>query len=240
VLENAIEALPAGGRIDVRTRNVELATPTQDRNARLSPGAYVCAEIADNGPGMEPAVLGRMLEPFFTTKKEHRGLGLALAYGIVTNHAGAIAISSEPGSGTSVRLYLPADQYAVKSNPATAGDLRGDQLILVVDDEDLLLTMAETVLTAHGYSVLTANNGQKALELLSQHDSGISLVITDLVMPAMSGRELVEKIRLLSPETPVLCTSGYVRPVGQQEDPFYLQKPFTSQELLLKLKHALG
>ena len=109
----------------------------------------------------------------------------------------------------------------------------------MVDDEDLLLTMGKTILSAYGYRVLTANGGQKALEILSQKDTPVDLVITDLVMPAMSGRELVEHIRQLSPATRIICTSGYVWPAGQETDGAYLQKPFTSQELLLKVKQAL-
>ena len=109
----------------------------------------------------------------------------------------------------------------------------------MVDDEDLLLTMGKTILSAYGYRVLTANGGQKALEVLARKDTPVDLVITDLVMPSMSGRELVEHIRQLSPGTRVICTSGYVWPAGQETNGAYLQKPFTSRELLLKVKQAL-
>jgi CheY-like chemotaxis protein len=109
-----------------------------------------------------------------------------------------------------------------------------------VDDEDLLLTMGETILSAFGYRVLTANSGQKALDLLAKTDVKVDLVITDLVMPAMSGRELVEHIHCLAPETRVLCTSGYVWPAGQENGDAYLQKPFTSQELLVKIKQVIA
>jgi CheY-like chemotaxis protein len=109
----------------------------------------------------------------------------------------------------------------------------------MVDDEDLLLTMGKTILSTYGYRVLTANGGQKALDILAQKDTTVDLVLTDLVMPAMSGRELVEHIRQLAPATRIICTSGYVWPAGQESDGAYLQKPFTSQELLLKVKQAL-
>jgi CheY-like chemotaxis protein len=122
----------------------------------------------------------------------------------------------------------------------TSGDLSGTQTILMVDDEDLLLTMGKTILSTYGYRVLTANGGQKALDVLSRKDSKVELVITDLVMPAMSGRELVERIRQISPSMRIICTSGYVWPAGQETDGAYLQKPFTSQELLLKVKQALN
>ena len=243
VIENALQSLRGDqGRITVQTRNLELAEPTQDRNAQLAAGAYVCVEITDNGCGIEPDILPRVFEPFFTTKRDgsHRGLGLAWVYGIVTNHGGGVAISSHPGAGTSVRLYLPAERKLVRDNGVTSADLNGTQTILMVDDEDLLLTMGKTILSAYGYRVLTANGGQKALEILAQKDTTVDLVITDLVMPAMSGRELVERIRQLSPRMRIICTSGYVWPAGRETDGAYLQKPFTSQELLLKVKQALN
>jgi CheY-like chemotaxis protein len=164
---------------------------------------------------------------------------LAWVYGIVTNHGGGVAISGQPDAGTSVRVYLPAEKRLVRDNGVASDDLNGSQTILMVDDEDLLLTMGKTILSTYGYRVLTANGGQKALDILSQKDTSVDLVITDLVMPAMSGRELVERIRQLSPATRIICTSGYVWPAGQENDGAYLQKPFTSQELLLKVKQAL-
>jgi signal transduction histidine kinase/CheY-like chemotaxis protein len=241
IIENALQALHTNGRVTVQTRNIELAEPTQDRNAHLAAGAYVCVEIIDNGCGIEPDVLPRLFEPFFTTKRgaNHRGLGLAWVYGIVTNHGGGVAISSQPGSGTSVRVYLPAEKQIVRDHGLASDDLNGSQAILMVDDEDLLLTMGKTILSAYGYRVLTANGGQKALDILAQKDISVDLVITDLVMPAMSGRELVEHIRRLWPAMRIICTSGYVWPAAQETNGAYLQKPFTSQELLFKVKQAL-
>jgi two-component system cell cycle sensor histidine kinase/response regulator CckA len=241
ILENSVQALKETGRITIQTRNIELAEPTQDRNVQLAAGSYVCVEISDNGCGIEVEVLPRVFEPFFTTKRgpNHRGLGLAWVYGIVTNHGGGVAISSQPGVGTSVRVYLPAEKRLVHDDGLASDDLTGNQTILMVDDEDLLLTMGQTILSAYGYRVLTATGGQKALDILAQKESQVDLVITDLVMPAMSGRELVEHIRKASPETRIICTSGYVWPAGQENDGTYLQKPFTSQDLLLKVKQAL-
>lgn len=241
VLENAVEALRQDGRVTVQTRNIELGLPTQDREVKLAAGTYVCVEIADNGAGIPAEVMPRIFEPFFTTKRSpHRGLGLAWVYGIVTNHGGGVAVSSTPGAGTSVRLYLPAEQGFVRDLFDAGTDLSGTQTILVVDDEDLLLRMGDTILSAYGYRVLTANTGQKALALLTAEKTPVDLVITDLVMPLMSGRELVEQIRKLSPDTRILCTSGYVWPGSKQEQTAFLQKPFTTQELLMKVKQALG
>jgi two-component system, cell cycle sensor histidine kinase and response regulator CckA len=242
ILENAVEALGPRGRISLHSKNIDLTQPTQDRNAHLAAGNYVCVEISDNGAGIEAEVLPRIFEPFFTTKRagKHRGLGLAWVYGIVTNHSGGVAVSSQPGVGTSVRVYLPAEKKFVKDNGTSTENLSGNQTILMVDDEDLLLTMGQTILSAYGYKVLTANSGQQALDLLAKPDTHVDLVITDLVMPGMSGRELVERVRRLAPDTRVICSSGYVRPTSQeQEETSYLQKPFTSQSLLLKVKRAL-
>ena len=241
ILDNSIQALRENGRITLQTRNIELAEPTQDRNVQLAAGSYVCAEISDNGCGIEAEVLPRVFEPFFTTKRgpAHRGLGLAWVYGIVTNHGGGVAISSQPGAGTSVRVYLPAEKKIVHDEGLASDDLTGNQTILMVDDEDLLLTMGQTILSSYGYRVITATGGQKALDVLAQKEPKVDLVITDLVMPAMSGRELIEHIRQISPQTRIICTSGYVWPAGQENDGTYLQKPFTSQDLLLKVKQAL-
>ncbi len=241
VLENAVQALRDRGRIIVQTRNIELTSPTQDRNVQLAAGAYVCAEFTDNGSGIEPDILPRVFEPFFTTKKgpNHRGLGLAWVYGIVTNHGGGVSVSSQPGAGTSVRVYLPAEKRIAKDSGLASDDLNGNQTVLMVDDEDLLLTMGQTILSAYGYRVLTANSGQKALDVLAKGEPAVDLIITDLVMPAMSGRELVERIHQASPGARIICMSGYVWPSGQENDSAYLQKPFTSQELLLKVKQVL-
>ncbi len=241
ILENAVESLITDGRVTLQTRNVELAAATQDRNAKLAAGNYVCAEISDNGRGIAPEVLPRVFEPFFTTKKApHRGLGLAWVYGIVTNHGGGVAVSSQPGAGASVRVYLPAEKNIVKDSTEFTDGLTGTQSILMVDDEDLVLTMGQTILSEYGYAVSTANSGQKALEIIAKAEKPFDLLITDLVMPVMSGRELVEQVRQVSPETHVLCTSGYMWSAQQQEQVAYLQKPFTTQELLLRVKQVLS
>jgi nitrogen-specific signal transduction histidine kinase len=243
VLENAVEAvgLEGQGQIAVSTRNVELTEPTQDRNVKLAAGTYVCIEVVDNGRGIDAETLPRIFEPFFTTKgKTHRGLGLALAYGIVTNHGGGVAVSGPPGAGAAVRIYLPAEKGLLREISASDEDLHGTETILVVDDESLILTMAETILTEFGYRVLTAGSGQKAMAILSREDTKVDLMITDLVMPVMSGRELVERARQLRPATNILCMSGYLMPADRQSGTAYLQKPFTSRELLAKVKLLAG
>ena len=243
IFENAVEAFHPkdAGQITVSTRNVELTQATQDRNVRLAAGSYVCIEIADNGLGIAETDLPRIFEPFFTTKRlPHRGLGLALVYGIVTNHGGGVAISSQAGKGTSARVYLPAEKTLVEESPASGKELRGAATILVVDDETLLLTMADTILSEFGYTVLTAGNGQKALQMLAEPEPRVDLIITDLVMPGMGGRELIECVRQQGLDMPILAMSGYVLPEEDQARLGYLQKPFTSTDLLRKVKAALA
>jgi CheY-like chemotaxis protein/anti-sigma regulatory factor (Ser/Thr protein kinase) len=247
IMENAVEAVGTDrdGQIVIQTRNMNLSEPTQDCNVRLEAGNYVSVEVTDDGAGIEPDVLPRIFEPFFTTKdKSHRGLGLALVYGLVTNHGGSVAVSSQPGVGTSARIYLPAEKQSIRvcEDPGSVpeDDLHGMETVLMVDDENMLLTMAETVLSEYGYCVLTANSGQKALAILSQGDVQVDLIITDLVMPTMGGRELIERVRRLAPDTRIISTSGYVLSADKQTGTPYLQKPFTSRDLLLKVKQVLA
>jgi signal transduction histidine kinase len=243
ILENAVEAVGADGRILVRTFNQTVEEGARSPAINLPPGLYVCVEVTDNGCGIATEALPRVFEPFFTTKKtpEHRGLGLAWVYGIVTNHGGTVLVTSPPGQGTSVRLFLPARQKIVRDRGGTRFEsLRGDQTILMVDDEETLLTLGQTVLSGFGYKVLTANSGERALELFLQAPTQIDLVITDMVMPSMGGRELIDRIRRISPTIPIIGTSGYLRPTGEEdEDEMYLRKPFTSHDLLRKVKQAL-
>ena len=239
ILENALEAMGEVGHITITSRNLDITETTQDRTAQLVPGPYVCVAITDDGKGIEPEHLPRIFEPFFSTKQSHRGLGLAWVYGIITNHRGGVALSSQPRVGTSVRVYLPASKQIVTETALFTPEMGGQQTILMVDDEDLVLTMVQTVLTAFSYRVLTANSGAKALDAIGQAPCPIDLVITDLVMPQMSGHELIEQVQLRLPGVPILCTSGFVRPSGVGGSEAYLAKPFTSQQLLRRVKQLL-
>lgn len=239
VLDNSIQAVGSSGLVRLETANREVVSPLHDGSITVAPGNYVCVTISDSGQGITPQVMPRIFEPFFTTKPTHRGLGLAWVYGIVTNHGGSVAVTSEVGRGTSVRIYLPAQKRVVREIAPKPEELHGNQTILMVDDEDLMLTMGQTVLTAFGYRVITANTGQRALEIFTAGSPPIDLVVTDMVMPQMSGRELVELLRMRDSSVRILCTSGYVRP-GPSDTLLYLQKPFTSQELVRKVRQALS
>jgi signal transduction histidine kinase len=243
ILENAMEAVGPEGRITVRSHNQSLDQPVKSPAVQLAAGHYVCVEFADNGCGIAPEVLPHIFEPFFTTKPNppHRGLGLAWVYGIITNHGGSLAVTSPPGQGTTVRIFLPAQKKIVRDQTTPTEDLHGDQTVLLVDDDDTVLTLGQVVLSSFGYRVLPANGAARALELFSEAGSQIDLVITDLVMPGMSGRELIDHIRWVAPAVPILSTSGYLRPSADDaDDEYYLRKPFTSDELLRKVKHVLS
>lgn len=240
ILENAAQAVGSAGRIILRSRNLVVDEVNQPSGTQLTAGRYVCLEIVDNGCGIDAALLPRIFEPFFTSKPGHRGLGLAWVYGIVTNHGGSLTVTSELGQGTIVRAYLPAEEKVIKDTSFSKEELRGHQTILMVDDEELLLTLGQTILSSYGYRVLTASNGREALEIFTQKWKSIDLVITDQVMPNMSGRELIEHLRTLVPGIRILSSSGYVRSAKGNEEEGYLQKPFTSQELLKKVKQALA
>jgi two-component system, cell cycle sensor histidine kinase and response regulator CckA len=241
ILENALEAQRASGGIVLQSRNFETAETFNDEAVSLPPGAYVCVEITDDGEGMAPEVLPRVFEPFFTTKKtgNHRGLGLALVYGIVTNHGGSVAVSSQLGLGTSVRVYLPADKQVVVDKTFVSGELGGHETILVVDDDDLLLNTCRIILSNYGYTVVPASSAQQAIDILNRNETKIDLVFTDLVMPGMSGRELVDHLKKSAPGMRVICSTGSVWP-GNGDKELRLQKPFTSQDLLRKVRQALS
>jgi len=211
-----------------------------DANLRLPPGCYICVEIADNGKGIPPEILPRVFEPFFSTKPGHKGLGLAWAYGAVTNAGGGIAVSSL-SQGTSVRIYIPAHRRVSRETGiiAVRTDVGAGKTILLVDDEDLVLSVGQIVLSASGYKVICVNSGRKALDVLAEKHGEINLAIVDWVMPHMSGKDLMLKIRADYPSIPVLCTSGYANVPNATGNADFLQKPFTTQKLLQRVKDKL-
>ena len=242
VLDNAVQSGAVQPRINLHTRNADLLATLQDANLRLQPGCYVCVEIADNGKGIPNEILPRVFEPFFTTKAGHKGLGLAWVYGAVTNAGGGIAISSVNHQGTSVRIYIPAHKRVSRETAIVAlrSDIGAGKTILLVDDEDLVLSVGQTVLSAYGYTVLTTTSAEKALSLLDLHKEKINLVIVDWVMPNISGKELMGRIRAEYPSIAVLCTSGYAHVPGVSGNTDFLQKPFTTQKLLERVKDKLA
>jgi two-component system, cell cycle sensor histidine kinase and response regulator CckA len=238
ILDNATEAVGEDGTVSVSTLNCELTQPQEEGRVTLPAGTYVCIEINDTGLGIPAEVLPQIIEPFFTTKAGHRGLGLAWTYGIITNHGGSLVITSPPGQGTTVRVYLPAHQKAVEEVTLEDEDLRGNKTVLFVDDDALLLKMSEIVVSSFGYRVLTAANGRQALDIIEQPGQQVDLVVTDLVMPHMDGYQLIRHLRQVAPGIRIVSTSGNVRTGNQDLGVSYLQKPYASRDLLRVVKEA--
>jgi CheY-like chemotaxis protein len=246
---NARDAMPDGGRLAIETANAELDAAFVARNPGSRAGEYVVLSVRDTGTGMIEQVKKHVFEPFFTTKAKGKGtgLGLAMAYGFVKQSDGYIAVESEPGHGTTFRIYLPRlDEKApdvVRPAQAPAGSRRGET-ILLVEDEDGVRRLSRTVLEAHGYVVLEADNGDAALRVAGTETRPIHLVVTDVVMPGMSGRALWDRLRAQRPETRVLFMSGYTdetiegHGILEPGNPF-LPKPFTPDRLVEKVREVL-
>ncbi|HET6531762.1 MAG TPA: ATP-binding protein [Actinoplanes sp.] len=241
---NAREAMPDGGNLVIDT----VRHPLPGGDAELAPGDYVRLRVSDSGAGMSAEVAERAFEPFFTTKAsgEGTGLGLATVYGIVTQAGGAVSISSEPGLGTSVTVLLPVGEHAEpEPAAATAAPTEGHgETLLVVEDEGALREVACRILSGAGYHVLAADGGEQALDLSARHEGAIDLLVSDVVMPGMLGKELAERLVDIRPGTRVLFMSGYAQPVLASQgtlDPgvALLEKPFTAADLLTAVRARL-
>jgi two-component system, cell cycle sensor histidine kinase and response regulator CckA len=252
---NARDAMPDGGTLTIRTKNETL--DKTDAAWAIRPGHYAMLSVSDTGHGMDATTQARVFEPFFTTKPQGQGtgLGLAMVYGIVKQSGGHVWVESKPDQGTTFTVYLPQPAEldtatALRAAPRSAGDPRpagtqaGGETILVVDDEEAVRSSTRRALERAGYTVIPATDGADALRLFTEHDGAVDMVITDVVMPGLGGRELVGRLKIMSPELPVLFLSGYteegVRNQGVLEPgAAYLEKPFTSENLLHKVREVL-
>jgi signal transduction histidine kinase/CheY-like chemotaxis protein len=244
---NARDAMPAGGRITVETFTVRLDEAYAQSRADVVPGDYLMISVSDTGHGMTADVQSHLFEPFFTTKDRSKGtgLGLATSYGIVKQSGGHIAAYSESGVGTTMRVYLPCVQQAPEVRPAKPEALpRGSETILLVEDDLPVRQTASRILTSQGYRVLEAGDAAAALETLQSDGVAIRLMITDVVLPGLNGRQLAEKVAELRPDIRVLYVSGYTDDVIFQHrlverDVTLLQKPFTGNSLAVKVREVL-
>jgi two-component system cell cycle sensor histidine kinase/response regulator CckA len=210
---NARDAMPDGGRLVIETANVFLDEESGKALLGVQPGEYVLLSVSDTGYGMDKETLDHIFEPFYTTKEVGKGtgLGLSMVYGIVHQHGGHITCYSEPGKGTTFKIYFPAVEMEMNSDVAATGIMPafGTETILLVDDEDLVRDLGKRVLERSGYTVLTAANGKEALELYKKERDKISLVILDLIMPEMGGKQCLEELLKIDPKARVLIASGY-------------------------------
>ncbi len=250
LVANAVEAIgPRPGVLTLRTSQVQAdrryfqgAQPTEE----LPPGAYVFFEVSDSGVGIDEQTRARMFDPFFTTKSAGRGLGLAMALGIVGAHGGAIKVYSEPGRGTTVEVLFPASsQREAEARPRADKEWRPAGTILVVDDEELVLEVSREILESRGFDVLTAPGGAQALEIYRQRRGDIKAVVLDMTMPEMDGEEVFRNLRRLDPQARVVMMSGYSRkkvpqPIIDLGLGGFLHKPFRPHDLIDKLRELLA
>ncbi len=247
---NARDAMPKGGKLAIETANSEADEGTIAKHPGTRRGPHVLIAVTDTGTGMDPGTLAHLFEPFFTTKPQGKGTGLGLStvYGIVQQSGGHVAVYSEPGRGSTFKVYLPrVDAPAEVALPAEAApaELRGSETVLVVEDEAGLREIARRVLTEAGYRVLEGTNGREALVLAIHHEGPIHVLLTDVVMPEMSGPELVRKLQFARPDTRVLYTSGYTAHGALQNGSLaagvaFLMKPFAPDALLRKVRDVLA
>ncbi|MCI0486919.1 MAG: response regulator [Blastocatellia bacterium] len=246
---NARDAMSGGGRISIETANITLDAPHTDGHINLQSGPYVMLAVTDTGCGMDRETQSLIFEPFFTTKEKGKGTGLGLStvYGIVHQSGGDIVVESEPGRGATFKIFLPRVADAgeiIEQAEALAEVYPVSETILLVEDEEIVRNLLHDILRMKGYHVLEAANGIEALELCRRTSRTIDLMITDVVMPQMGGRELAERLAELRPETRVLYVSGYtedemVHHGVSQEKMNFLQKPFSPDALIQKVRHIL-
>ena len=248
---NAGDAMPAGGTLTLTTATTDIDATDPASRTGLVPGRYACLKVSDTGAGMTREVIDRAFEPFFTTKSkgEGTGLGLASVYGIITQARGHVRVYSEPGIGTTFTILLPATGHdAVPARapaPASASGRGTGETILVVEDEPAMREVTRRILSRSGYQVITAANGREAIQVATNHDGGIDVLVTDIVMPQMLGQEAAERIRTLRPGVKVLFMSGYTRGLLDSKgivagDVNLIEKPFTEESLLTRLRQVIA
>lgn len=246
---NARDAMPDGGSLIVTTENVELDAAYAEMRPDVTPGSYVKLSVSDTGCGIAPDVLPHLFEPFFTTKApgEGTGLGLATVFGIVKQAGGHITVYSEPGQGAVFNVYFPRHDEVLRSRDVTgldSGVSSGTETILLVEDEDQVRKLAVIILKTAGYQVLESSDGVQALRSAVEHGGPIDLLITDVVMPGMSGRQTAEQLKTRQPSLKVLYVSGYTNDAvvtrgALPRGTAFLQKPFTQNTLLHKVRQVL-
>lgn len=245
---NARDAMPNGGVLSIETSNVEFQSEHVNHHMHARPGNYVLLSVSDSGIGMDAATREHIFEPFFTTKAEGQGtgLGLSMVYGIAQRSGGTIDVMSEPGRGTSVRVYLPriAGSEPVSKSESVPHSARGTETVLLVEDEDAVRNIVKTALESQGYRLLVAASGEEAMNMAKAYKEPIGLLITDIVLPELNGKEIARRIHKKRPGMIVLFMSGYTDvSLNQLDDPqtriHFIAKPFTPATLNRKVRELL-
>ncbi len=246
---NAQDAMPGGGELTIETALVDLEESDTVDEEGVTAGPYVMLALRDTGCGMDSETRERLFEPFFTTKAKDKGTGLGLAtvYGIVKQHRGTVRVDSHPGIGSTFQVYLPvseADGVKKQDGKRPALDLKGSETILLVEDNREVRNLAHAILKREGYTVLVAEDGNKAIEILERHEGPVNLLLTDVIMPEMDGKELYERVSAVCPDVKALYMSGYtddvIAPHGVLEDGVqFIQKPFSVKYLATKVREVL-
>jgi len=245
---NARDAMPTGGRLTIQTRNAELDAAAASCHPPMRPGRYVMLAVSDTGVGMDAATQSRIFEPFFTTKETGKGTGLGLAtvYGIVKQSSGFIWVYSEVGVGTTFKIYLPRIDGAAEplAHEEPSPLVRGSETVLLVEDEQSLRNIIRDTLEENGYTVLVAGDGVQALQVADEHGADIHLIVTDVIMPGMSGGQVAAEITRIRPRVKALFVSGYTHEALSRHGALglrtaFLSKPFTAAALLRKCRELL-
>ncbi|MBN1823700.1 MAG: PAS domain S-box protein [Endomicrobiales bacterium] len=245
---NARDAMPNGGVLKISVRKVKIDFEAVSANLDAKQGEYACISVSDSGVGIDKVTIQRIFEPFFTTKELGRGtgLGLSVVYGIVKSHGGFIMVDSEINKGTTFEIYIPATEKKKTEVREKSGmELKGEnELVLIVDDEKEILTLAKRILEANGYRALTAESGEKAVELFNANKSDVRLVILDMIMPRMDAMDIVNELKKIEPDANIILSTGYSQ--GDKAGEFnekgintIIQKPYNVNELLVHVKKAL-
>lgn len=247
---NSRDAMPKGGKLTIKTENIHFAKDDADKVPEIKPGNYVAIRIADTGIGMDDSTSARVFEPFFTTKERDKGTGLGLAtvYGIVKQNKGYVYVNSELKKGTTFNIYLPAVKGPLKKQEkqlVQIKNLRGNETVLLVEDEDTVRDITYTNLESYGYKVLKAVNGKEALRIYNENKDDIDLVLTDIIMPIISGKELAEKLFAINPKIKIIFFSGYtdasILDISALDSGIeFIQKPYSHTVLADKIKKVLN
>jgi PAS domain S-box-containing protein len=243
LMVNAKDAMPNGGLITIKTGVVEVKRSVFDMPGYIQPGRYVLLTISDTGYGIPKEIIHRIFEPFFTTKERGKGtgLGLAMVYGTIKEHKGYITVESAVGKGSTFDVYLPiSDKTIYRPIKLQFSSLEGHETILVVDDEEDVLNFIKDILKTHGYNVLPANNALSAIDIFKNLAGEIQLVITDIIMPLMEGKELIKNLKRIKPDIKIIVVSGYSdETISKDMIDAFIRKPFEGSQLLSTVRRLI-